>query len=312
MNTKSHMTAKLRSVMRNLHFVEVWREMYPTSKIYLCYIPTHGAYSHLDRFLLANDGSLDVRLFIKIRFLSDHAPLLLECEIHIPKPAIPLWRLRPDLLGDPQYKKNFQSVLNGYFSTNWGTATARGIEWEALKVVIRGESHSKTYGIRKRLYQELTQQEDVLAALESQVDNGDVSDCLEVRGRIVNLWDRLNNYVCRNYRQWLFREGDRSGVCWPGSSGGSVPFPSSRCSAVLLVKRFMGQLRVNSHLRNIYATPCGVGVTRLWEYLDGLRMPRLMEVQSEEFEGKVSLGDLVEALGVITSLVVRYKEHCVL
>ncbi|KAJ1193947.1 hypothetical protein NDU88_003242 [Pleurodeles waltl] len=216
-------------------------ETYPTSKIFSCYTPTHGAYSRLDRFLLANDGSLDIRQVVyQVRSLSDHAPLLLECETCIPKPAIPLWRQCPDLLGDPEYKQDLQGVLNGYFSANWGTATTRGIEWEALKIVIRGESLSKTYGIRKRLDRELTQQEDVLTALERQVHNGDASesDCLEVRGRIVDLWDRLDNYVHRNYRQRLFREGDRSGVCWLGFSGGSVPFPSSRCSAVLLEKRF--------------------------------------------------------------------------
>ncbi|KAJ1138945.1 hypothetical protein NDU88_005324 [Pleurodeles waltl] len=241
MNTKSHMTAKLQNVMRNLQFVDVWREMYPTSRIFLCYMPTHWAYSRLDRFLLANDGSLDVRRVVhQVQFLLDHAPFLLECETHIPKPAIPLWHLRPELLGDPEYKPDLQSVLNGYFRTNWGTAMACSIEWEALKVVIRGESLSKTYGIRKRLDQGLTQQEDVLAALQRQVDNGDASesDCLEVRGRIVDLWERLDNYVCRNYRQRLFREGDCSGVCWLGSSGGSVPFLSSRCSVVLLEKRF--------------------------------------------------------------------------
>ncbi|KAJ1174746.1 hypothetical protein NDU88_000039 [Pleurodeles waltl] len=195
----------------------------------------------LDRFLLPNDGSLDVRRFVyQVRFSSGHAPLLLECETHIPKPAIPLWRLRPDLLGDPEYKQDLQGVLNGYFSENWGTAMIRGIEWEALKVVIRGKSLSKTYGIRKHLDRELTQQEDVLAALQRQVDNGNASesDCLEVGGRIVDLWDGLDKYVRRNYRLRLLQQGDPSGVCWLGSSGGSVPFPSSRCSAVLLEKRF--------------------------------------------------------------------------
>ncbi|KAJ1156019.1 hypothetical protein NDU88_008744 [Pleurodeles waltl] len=213
--------------------------MYPTSRIFWCYTPTHGANSRLDRFLLANDGSIDIRrVAYQVWFLSDHAPLLLECETHIPKPVIPLWRLRPGLMGDPENKQDLQGVLNGYFSTNWGAAMARGIEWEALKVVIRGESLSKTYGIRKRLDQELTQQENVLAALQRQTDNGDASDCLEVRGRIVELWDRLDNYVRRNYRQRLYRKGDRSGLCWLGSSGGSVPFLSSRYSVVLLVKRF--------------------------------------------------------------------------
>ncbi|KAJ1150944.1 hypothetical protein NDU88_003731 [Pleurodeles waltl] len=108
-----------------------------------------------------------------------------------------MWRLRPDLLSDPEYKQDLQGVLNGYFNTNCSTATARGVEWEALKVVIRGETLSKTYGIMKRLNQELTQQEDSLTALQRQIDNGDVSEsaCLLVRGRIVELWDRLDSFV---------------------------------------------------------------------------------------------------------------------
>ncbi|KAJ1082847.1 hypothetical protein NDU88_003012 [Pleurodeles waltl] len=170
LNTMPQMSAKLRMVMRNLHFEDVWREMYPTSRIFSCYTPTHGAYSRLDRFLLANDGSLDVcRVAYQVWFLSDHTPLLLECETHVPKPVIPLWRLRPDLLGDPEYKQDVQGALNGYFSTNWGTATA--IKLETLKIVIRGESLNKTYGIRKHLDQELTRQEDVLTALQRQIDN---------------------------------------------------------------------------------------------------------------------------------------------
>ncbi|KAJ1127332.1 hypothetical protein NDU88_005735 [Pleurodeles waltl] len=241
MNNESQMAAKLGMVMRNLHFVDVWREMYPTSRIFSCYTFTHEAYGCLDRFLLANDGSLDVRrVAYQVRFLSDHTPLLLECVTHLPKPAIPLWCRQPDLMGDQEYKKDIQGDLNGYFSTNWGTATARDSEWEALKVVIRGESLSKTYDIRKRLDQELTQQEDGLAALQRQIVNGDASesDCLVVCGRIVELWDRLDNYVCRNYRQQLYREGDRLGVCWFGFSCGSILFPSSRFSVVLLEKRF--------------------------------------------------------------------------
>ncbi|KAJ1161246.1 hypothetical protein NDU88_001733 [Pleurodeles waltl] len=107
------------------------------------------------------------------------------------------------IAGDLEYKKYLQDPLDGYFHINWGTAGTRGSEWEALKVVIRGESLSKTYGIRQRLDRQLTQQEEVLAAIQCQVDSGGASeaDCLEVRGRIVDLWDRLDNYVRWNYRQ---------------------------------------------------------------------------------------------------------------
>ncbi|KAJ1215633.1 hypothetical protein NDU88_003241 [Pleurodeles waltl] len=132
MGTKPHMTAMLRRIMDNLHLLDIWREMHPTT--------THGAYSCLDRFLLANDGTLDVFWAIyQVRFLSYHAPLQLECGTHMPRPAIPLWRMRPELLGDLEYRRDIQEALNGYFDENWTTAQSRSIEWEALKVVIRGQ-----------------------------------------------------------------------------------------------------------------------------------------------------------------------------
>ncbi|KAJ1189441.1 hypothetical protein NDU88_006186 [Pleurodeles waltl] len=233
-------------------FVDVWREMYPLSRVFSCYSPIHGAYSRLDRFFLANDGSLDVRRVIyQACFLSDHAPLLLECATHIPRPAILLWRLRPDLLGNPEYKKDLQDVLVGYFHTNWGTEGTRGLEWEALKVVIKGESLSKTYGIRQRLDQELMRHEEVLVALQHQVDNGNTSeaDCLEVRGRIVDLGDRLENYVCRNYRQRLFQEGDRSGRMLAWLIRRERPIPIIQMLSDSSGERILGQLRVNAHLR---------------------------------------------------------------
>ncbi|KAJ1186498.1 hypothetical protein NDU88_003279 [Pleurodeles waltl] len=62
----------------------------------------------------------------------------------------------------------------------------------------------------------------------------------------------------------------------------------------------LGQLWVNSHLREhlcfFYTAPCGVDVTRIGEYLDGLRLPRLTRTQ-----GEVSLDDLTEVLGGMAS-----------
>ncbi|KAJ1206455.1 hypothetical protein NDU88_001860 [Pleurodeles waltl] len=196
---------------------------------------------------------------------------------------------------------NKTGVLNGYFNTNWGMAAARGNKWEALKVVNRGKSLSKTYGIRKRLAQELMQQEDILATLQCQIDNGDASesDCLKVRGRIVELWDRLANYVCWSYRQRLYREDHM--LAWLLRQ--ERPIPIIQMLRGPSGEKILGQLWVNLHLPEhlpaIYATPCGVGVTPIREYLEGLQMPRLMEAQSEELE--VSLDDLVEALGVMAS-----------
>ncbi|KAJ1170451.1 hypothetical protein NDU88_002328 [Pleurodeles waltl] len=127
--------------------------------------------------------------------------------------------MRPELPGDPEYMGDIQAALDGYFSVNWSTTRIRGIEWEALKVVIRGKSFGKSYGIREKLEQELTQQEDVLAALQYGEASGDVSetDCREMHAKIGAIWNRLDSYIRRDYRQRLYHKGDRWGACWPGS-----------------------------------------------------------------------------------------------
>ncbi|KAJ1166338.1 hypothetical protein NDU88_006742 [Pleurodeles waltl] len=119
----------------------------------------------------------------------------------------------PELLGDHEYRRDIQEALNGYFGENWTTAQSCGIEWEALKVVVRGKSLTKTYNIRKKLDQELAQQEDALNTLQCQIDNSVASEAESrvVHGRIGALWSRLDNYVRKDFRQRLYREGDRSG-----------------------------------------------------------------------------------------------------
>ncbi|KAJ1112214.1 hypothetical protein NDU88_000482 [Pleurodeles waltl] len=82
-------------------------------------------------------------------------------------------------------------------------ARTRVVEWEALKVVIRGKSIGKTYGIRKKLEQELMQQEDALSLLQSQEQDGATGKAglLEACGQIEVKWNRLDSYVRKEYRQ---------------------------------------------------------------------------------------------------------------
>ncbi|KAJ1208550.1 hypothetical protein NDU88_003934 [Pleurodeles waltl] len=155
--TKPRMTTRLHKTMARLHFVDVLRDLHPASKMYSCYKPAHGPYRRLDRFLLANDGTLKLqKAAYQVRFLSDHAPLLLECEISTHRAVISLWRLRPETLGDPEYRADVLAALYGYICVNWNTAQTRGLEWGALKVVIRGESLGKSNEMRMKLEREHT------------------------------------------------------------------------------------------------------------------------------------------------------------
>ncbi|KAJ1207343.1 hypothetical protein NDU88_002734 [Pleurodeles waltl] len=265
--------------------------MHPTSTTFSCYTPTHGAYSRLDRFLLASDGTLDVRRAdYQVRFLSDHSSLLLECGTHTPRPTIPFLRMRPELLGDLEYSRDIQEALTGYFGGNWTTAQSRSIEWELLKVVIRGESLTKTYGIWKRLDQELAQQEDALVVLQHQVENGDAleAESQVVGGRIGALWSRLDSYVRKDFRLRLHPEGDRSG-CWLAwLLRCERPIPLILSLRGLTSDRILGQTCVNAHLwehlNSIYSSArCDVS-SWIREYLDGLRLPRLTDAQIMSYQ----------------------------
>ncbi|KAJ1157144.1 hypothetical protein NDU88_009859 [Pleurodeles waltl] len=123
--------------------------------------------------------------------------------------------MRPELLGDPEYRGAIQAALNGYFSVSWSTIRTRCTEWDALKVVLRGKSLGKSCGIRKKLELKLMQQEGALAALQFRMATRDIFEagCHEVHTRIGAIWNSLNIYVRRVYRQRLYREEDLSGAC---------------------------------------------------------------------------------------------------
>ncbi|KAJ1109295.1 hypothetical protein NDU88_006657 [Pleurodeles waltl] len=135
-------------------------------------------------------------------------------------------------------------------------ALAPGIEWEALKVVIRGDSFGKSYGIRKKLERELMQQEDLLATLQSHVGSREVEEAghREAHRRIEAIWNRQDSYVCKDFRQWLYREGDRSG----DRSGRMLaqlfkrkcPSPIILSPRGLTGQRILGQARVNLLLQD--------------------------------------------------------------
>ncbi|KAJ1170710.1 hypothetical protein NDU88_002583 [Pleurodeles waltl] len=120
--------------------------------------------------------------------------------------------MRPELLGDHEYRHDIQEVLAGYFSENWTTALSRGLEWETLKVVIRGESLAKTYGIRKKLDRELAQQEDALNALQCQIDNGGAleNESQSMRGRIGPSIEPLAIRLRKRLQNWSIQIGAKT------------------------------------------------------------------------------------------------------
>ncbi|KAJ1081536.1 hypothetical protein NDU88_001716 [Pleurodeles waltl] len=126
-----------------------------------------------------------------------------------------------------------------------------------------------------------------------------------MHGRIGALWSRLDNYVCRDFRQRLYLEGDRSGRMLDWLLRRERPIPIILSLRRPTGKKILGQACVNlhlhKHLKAMYTLPKCDNSCQIQEYLDGLRLPRLMDAQIEEIEWEVSLEELQEALGGMAS-----------
>lgn len=65
------------------------------------------------------------------------------------RPAIPVWRLRPEALDDPVFRDEVGTGITQYFLENEGTASTTAMEWDAFKVVVRGICITNMVGVRK-------------------------------------------------------------------------------------------------------------------------------------------------------------------
>ena len=184
--------------------LSVWRDS--------CYPPGHTTHS---RRLTPDDivsRISDIRH--QGRFLSDHAPVTLQCRRGEKMPGILLWRLRSEALGDVGFREEVREIMEGHFNTNWNMTAHRCSEWNALKVVMRGECISKISGSRVSLEAELKSSEEDLARLqrEDRTHGFNDTELLEMHRRVSEIWAGLDKLVRTEYRQCLHREGDRSGT----------------------------------------------------------------------------------------------------
>ncbi|KAJ1153058.1 hypothetical protein NDU88_005825 [Pleurodeles waltl] len=157
----------------------------------------------------------------------------------------------------------------------------------------------------KKLEREITQQEDVLTSLQSRVTSGDVSeaDCRLTHAKIGAMWNRLDSYIRKDYRQRLYREGDCSGHMLAWLLKCERPLPTILSLQGPTREKYLGHVRVilllQDHRKDKYSSPKNKDEGQVYRYLDGLHIARLIEAQTEELEREVTLGELQEALGAM-------------
>lgn len=174
---------KLKGLMSETGIVDVWREMYPTSRDYTHYSSPHALYSRIDYFFVFNwDLHRVNQCDIGPIALSDHSPIYINVCLDR-KPKATLWRLNPSILNRPETCEGLKVDIRTYLEQNDNSEVTPTILWDAMKAVMRGKIIATTSllnKIRKKRLHDLETQLKQLQRIHSS--NLDTRTKQEIRG----------------------------------------------------------------------------------------------------------------------------------
>ncbi|KAJ1081010.1 hypothetical protein NDU88_001197 [Pleurodeles waltl] len=100
-------------------------------------------------------------------------------------------------------------VIEHYFTENWGRASTRAVEWDAMKVVLRGEFLKVTYGVKPQHSRSLDVLEKRLGDLEKgkPEQHQRLSKWKECKRELLETLDSLDKFVRTSYMHRLHMEG---------------------------------------------------------------------------------------------------------
>ncbi|KAJ1154959.1 hypothetical protein NDU88_007698 [Pleurodeles waltl] len=163
-------TKKVREWVEVWGMVDIWREQHPNEKDYTFYSALHQLHTRIDRVVCTTGIARGIFHTEYLgRTISDHNPLLVRWRLDEDRPPIPIWRLPPTALEDQTFRENLRSHLADQININKGSTSSRYLEWEALKVEVRGYSIGQTVGIKRTLEQEVIKLEGAIHSWEKKV-----------------------------------------------------------------------------------------------------------------------------------------------
>ncbi len=157
---------KVNALMKEVGIVDIWREMYPTSRDYTHYSPPHAVYSRLDYFFtFSRDPHRIEQCDIGPIALSDHSPIYIS--LHLNKKArASLWQLNSNILNNPRIKEKLKNEIKTYLAINDNGEVTPSVLWDALKAVLRGKIIAITSYEKKLRKERLVKLEDKLKVLQ--------------------------------------------------------------------------------------------------------------------------------------------------
>ncbi|KAJ1113088.1 hypothetical protein NDU88_001345 [Pleurodeles waltl] len=309
LGSKPKTPAALRMLQEGLGLIDLWRSRNPTDRAYSCYSPAANPYSHLDYVFTQASKAHNISGAQYLgTYLSDHSPLLVTYSHHAPLPPIPLRHLYVPALKDPVFRDQIEHGLIKYFRDNWGSIEERTLEWDAMKIVVRGICISVSKGIRHDMEKELTLQESKLADFEISLLTGSMEK-LELntqRQKVGELWDRLDKHnPSVGWGQWN-QKGNKSGCLLT-----RIIRTEHQPQPILEMQVEQGKLvhtqqAINkifaAHLQRVYTDDQGVGADQgLHNYMQMVPLLRLTPEARAPLGALIHRSKLLEAIGALKS-----------
>ncbi|KAJ1158803.1 hypothetical protein NDU88_011476, partial [Pleurodeles waltl] len=189
-----------------------------------------------------------------------------------------------------------------YFTLNKGTASDRRVEWETLKVVIRGHCLGQTVGIRRDLTAEVLRIETTLRRWESELGiNPEATRLLSAAQEAHN--EALERRCCHDYNihtNRIHEEEVRAGtlLAWlikPESRGTPITHLTTQDRTILHPPTHIND-EFRSCYMTLYSAPLLAERSELHIYLSGLQLRMLPGPDIEQLGAPVTAMEMQTAI----------------
>lgn len=199
---------RMTALMKELGIVDIWRELYSTTRDYTYYSAPHAVYTRIDYFFaFSRDLHKIERCDIGPITLSDHSPVFISLSLNGEQRST-LWRLNSSILNIPDTKEYLIAEINSFFDLNDTGEVSPGILWDTLKAVMRGRIIAITSSMKKRRKQKLEDLETKLKHLQRAhsvtLDERDKQEIKEIRTEIekMSIQEIQNKFIFLKQRYY--------------------------------------------------------------------------------------------------------------
>ncbi|KAJ1099912.1 hypothetical protein NDU88_005005 [Pleurodeles waltl] len=192
--------------------------------------------------------------------------------------------MRADALTDSVFMQIVDESVDHSFEENWESAANCATEWDAMKVVLKGDCMKMTYDIKMQLMRMTDVHEGNLKKLEEEIMGSPqkAGEWKTTNRELLDMWDSLDKFVHAAHTQHIYEGGD-----WASRMLTRLISNKARGQQIAGVEDVQGQMVTlqqgisevfAAHLRKDYTQLCALSLTSLTCRLaDGLFTSRIQE-----------------------------------